>query len=381
LSVDNAPPTVTTATGDELTEQSTATVDASFVDPGVEDTHTVAVDWGDGTVETVAVDQGAGEGSVRPTHSYADSGEYTVTISLADDNGGTDTATVTVSVNDPVVFGGDGEGTTLPSTEGPATDRLPDGAVAVGSPTVDLDGDGGTEIPSLVDPTTVELRDTGGGASVGIDLGDDTAATQKTQLAVGSWNGSGNAVFYAGAEGTRIYRVTTDTEPVVIATADNGVDAVLNPADIDGDGVDELPFADGSQTLRYVEPSEDRVGTFTEISDAGVGSNNNLGVGTPADIDDDGTAEIPFVDGSNQLLVADADGVERTLVDTTTVAKTTTAVHDIDRDGELEILYAAVDGSETRLSYADGLGGTVTLRAVRDEDGVWITVDTTLGVH
>ena len=48
VTVLNVPPTVT-AVGDEIDEGETATVSATFTDPGTLDTHTASVDWGDGS--------------------------------------------------------------------------------------------------------------------------------------------------------------------------------------------------------------------------------------------------------------------------------------------------------------------------------------------
>ena len=64
-------------------------VAATFTDPGI-DTHTATIDWGDGTLAPADV---SGT-SVAGTHTYADNGVYTVTVSVADDDGatGSDTA-------------------------------------------------------------------------------------------------------------------------------------------------------------------------------------------------------------------------------------------------------------------------------------------------
>ncbi|MBL3618932.1 MAG: PKD domain-containing protein, partial [gamma proteobacterium endosymbiont of Lamellibrachia anaximandri] len=47
---------------------------ATFTDAGVEDTHTVTIDWGDGTTDAGTVTQGAGSGSVAGSHAYAADG-------------------------------------------------------------------------------------------------------------------------------------------------------------------------------------------------------------------------------------------------------------------------------------------------------------------
>jgi PKD repeat protein len=67
-----------------------AVFDGSFTDPGVLDTHTIAWDFGDGATAS---------GTLTPTHVYADNSVYTVTLTVADDNGGVGSDTLLVTVN------------------------------------------------------------------------------------------------------------------------------------------------------------------------------------------------------------------------------------------------------------------------------------------
>jgi PKD repeat protein len=71
-----------------------------YVDPGLNDTHTATVDWGDGSsVENAAIFAGPGSGALGGSHTYADNGVYTVTVTVTDDDGGSDTKTFQVTVN------------------------------------------------------------------------------------------------------------------------------------------------------------------------------------------------------------------------------------------------------------------------------------------
>ncbi len=61
----------------------------SFVDPGLNDTHTISWDFGDGTWAN---------GTLNPNHKYGDNGVYTVTLTVTDDDGGTDSDTLSVTI-------------------------------------------------------------------------------------------------------------------------------------------------------------------------------------------------------------------------------------------------------------------------------------------
>jgi PKD repeat protein len=67
----------------------------TFSDPDAADTHTVVVDWGDGTESTTV------EGAVSPlvlTHTYATVGHHSATVTVTDDHGNADSATAMTTV-------------------------------------------------------------------------------------------------------------------------------------------------------------------------------------------------------------------------------------------------------------------------------------------
>ncbi len=82
---------------------------AVFADLEVPDSHTAAIDWGDGTaVEEVGVTAGARPGSggtVTGTHIYATAGSYELTLMVIDGAGDTDSVTAPVGVllNEPPI--------------------------------------------------------------------------------------------------------------------------------------------------------------------------------------------------------------------------------------------------------------------------------------
>ena len=81
---------------------------APFMDSEPTETHTATIAWGDGTVEEGIVNESQGSGTVSGTHTYADNGIFTVTLSVVDETGGIGSDTFTVIV--PVVLGVSGFG-------------------------------------------------------------------------------------------------------------------------------------------------------------------------------------------------------------------------------------------------------------------------------
>jgi len=70
-----------------------------FIDDGVLDTHTATVDWGDGSSpEPASILEINGSGDILGIHTYADDGNYQVTVTVTDDDGGFDRQSFNVSV-------------------------------------------------------------------------------------------------------------------------------------------------------------------------------------------------------------------------------------------------------------------------------------------
>jgi PKD repeat protein len=71
-----------------------------FIDKGILDTHTATVDWGDGSaIELPTIFAAAGSGALGGTHTYTDDGVYEVIVTVTDDDGGSDTQSFFVTVD------------------------------------------------------------------------------------------------------------------------------------------------------------------------------------------------------------------------------------------------------------------------------------------
>ena len=82
--VSNAAPVVQAGNNQTVDEGETVDIVTSFTDAGSSDTHTAIINWGDGS-PAVAIDPIAG--SITGSHAYADDGDYTVTVTVTDDDG------------------------------------------------------------------------------------------------------------------------------------------------------------------------------------------------------------------------------------------------------------------------------------------------------
>jgi hypothetical protein len=103
----NVPPVLIVAKDQQVNEGQPLNLSATngapalalYIDPNLADSHTASVDWGDGSpVQDATIIAGVGAGAIGGTHVYADEGNYTVTVSVADNNGGSDSQSFNVLV-------------------------------------------------------------------------------------------------------------------------------------------------------------------------------------------------------------------------------------------------------------------------------------------
>jgi len=89
VDVANAAPVVGLVSGldNPLSVGEMANPTVSFIDTGVLDTHTAEWDWGDSFTSPGVVTEVNGSGDVTGSHSYAEAGIYTVTVTVTDNDG------------------------------------------------------------------------------------------------------------------------------------------------------------------------------------------------------------------------------------------------------------------------------------------------------
>src|SRR2546425_3252677 len=116
ITVGNVAPVVNAGDDRSADEDRSLDFGFDFVDAGTLDTHTASVDWGDRT--PVARSTGPSpalqlteapfgppgsvtglHGTITGSHTYAANGVYTVTLTVSDDNGGTGSDTLLLTVN------------------------------------------------------------------------------------------------------------------------------------------------------------------------------------------------------------------------------------------------------------------------------------------
>ncbi len=83
----------------EIAEGSPLDIDMTFRDPGVLDSHSGTLHWGDGAVDAAVLDYAEGAGTVFGSHAYSDDGEHLLVICLDDNGGARGCAELPVSVH------------------------------------------------------------------------------------------------------------------------------------------------------------------------------------------------------------------------------------------------------------------------------------------
>jgi hypothetical protein len=117
ISVVNVAPTITGLALDSanINENDTVTLTGTFTDPGLQDTHTAIINWGDGTTSTLPVNQlSQVNRTFQLSHQYLDdnptgtpSDLLPITVTILDDDSGSAQSSIAIRVNNiiPAVTG------------------------------------------------------------------------------------------------------------------------------------------------------------------------------------------------------------------------------------------------------------------------------------
>jgi hypothetical protein len=253
----------------------------------------------------------------------------------------------------------------------PATDTVSNPpqsrpASALGD-TADIVGDSTVDIPYLTKQGSNRVYATTVGESSDTKIPKQNSNKPKidpnkpTRIAVGEWQPAGlsGKLILAESNQGNIAGVDADGNAEVIAKPGNGCTAVMGVADVDDDGSDEIIFFDGSQEIRYLNQD----GSTEKVPTGGVGSNNANGIGPPADFDGDGVPRVPFIDGSQNPTLITSDGAKTRLNKNGVAKKAGVAPVDIDADGDLELLFFGNDGG--KIQYIDDVLGKNTVKTLK----------------
>ncbi|MCT4655882.1 MAG: tandem-95 repeat protein [Cohaesibacter sp.] len=104
LTVNNVAPVAGSLADETVTLGDPVSLSLGFSDAGAGDTHTAQINWGDGTIEAGIISNG----QITGTHTYAATGDYDVTVTIADDDGASDIVTTTMRIEQEDAGSGNG---------------------------------------------------------------------------------------------------------------------------------------------------------------------------------------------------------------------------------------------------------------------------------
>ncbi|MBE9060905.1 Ig-like domain-containing protein [cf. Phormidesmis sp. LEGE 11477] len=427
ITINNVAPDIELDQLGDIDENSTLTLTGMFTDPGTLDTYTATIDWGDGTsaefaLSTIgdlsvgdsvsstsdgseftvtAVDAATGEVSFSVDHLYAEDGPVTISASISDDDTGTDTDTVELSVlpigdanqapdavddsfntNENVVVNGN----VLSNDSDPNGDDLSATVLTdVSNGQLDLDADGSfTYTPNAgfsgEDSFTYEVSDgeLTDSATVTVEVEPIIDPPSELTLTVEKLvDGNGDGVFGTEEVEANSGQVTFQVEVVntsdVAITIDAATDSAASPAEL-AQLVGQTLAAGESITVTY-EESVSRSNATT------IGTNGPdalFGEQLPAENE-------VVVSASNGGLSATASSTAVTLVDANDLIAGGLGADTIDGGGGDDILRGDLNSRKSQVGIGGddvifggagrdrigGKGGNDTLFGGDDDDQIW----------
>ena len=99
VTVANVPPTVNAGEDQAVNVNETVSVNATYSDAGIQDTHTATINWGDGNSGPATVTPtGSGSGTVSAQHVYTSTGNFMAEVCVTDSDSSTGCDSINVNV-------------------------------------------------------------------------------------------------------------------------------------------------------------------------------------------------------------------------------------------------------------------------------------------
>jgi hypothetical protein len=278
---------------------------------------TATIDWGDGTTDTgapVTVTGGAGLFAVSGTHTYADEGNFTVTVTLTDDAPGTASATAGGSASIAEADALSGSTLSIAPTEGQTftgavatfTDTNLSNTASDFTATIDW-GDGTTDTGAAVTVTGSGGNFTVSGSHIYADEGSFTAKVTLADDAPGTATGTATGVVNV-AEGD-VLDVAFSQPVVSVAEADGSTN--LNVAVFANIGYSSNPASDFTATIDWGDGTTsagrvtgDGAGNYTVSGSHAYADEGTFTASVTLSDDAPGTATVSV---TNPVTVTDAD--------------------------------------------------------------------------
>ena len=285
LTVFNAPPSITTLSA--AMSGLTATLTGVFSDPSVVDDHDLTIDWGDGNTTLVPDTSTTLNVAISQGHTYAAAGAYVITVTVTDDDGGSDTEKLiagTGSVVDSGVLyisGGDDNDQIIVTLLNPTTVQV---SLKLGAAPTQI-----FTYP-LASLTQIQIRANGGHDVVNVSQ----AITLPTSIDGGAGNdnirGGGGIDTVVDLIGSNFVRTGAGADQITTGSGNDYIDAGNGDDVIDaGDGANQVYAGAGIDTVQtgagadYIDAGDGddlvRAGAGNDTVLGGVGNDILLGEG------------------------------------------------------------------------------------------------------